>query len=160
MNQSLLITPRRRESNPLAFDKPTLLTLVVASLLLTETFSGALRYYFDMAGISWLLYLPKVACLIALGLELLRYRGWPAFWLVLLGLVTSSQLALMHGAELANIGFSLFIFALALLKRTRELHGDNSTDSISSVTEQPAPDWPASEHENAKIASEHAEPRL
>ncbi|MDP2245840.1 sodium:proton antiporter [Pseudomonas sp.] len=74
-------------------------------------------------------------------------------------------------AELANplpqalvltaivIGFSLFIFALALLKRTRELHGDNSTDSISSVTEQPAPDWPASEHENAKIASEHAEPR-
>ncbi len=57
------------------------------------------------------------------------------------------------------IGFSLFIFALALLKRTRELHGDNSTDSISSVTEQPAPDWPASEHENAKIASEHVEPR-
>ncbi|RRV64231.1 hypothetical protein EGI99_20680 [Stutzerimonas stutzeri] len=110
MNQSLLITPRRRESNPLAFDKPTLLTLVVASLLLTETFSGALRYYFDMAGISWLLYLPKIACLIALGLELLRYRGWPAFWLVLLGLVTSAQLALMHGAELANIGFSLFIY--------------------------------------------------
>jgi len=94
----------------LAFDKPTLLTLVVASLLLTETFSGALRYYFDMAGISWLLYLPKIACLIALGLELLRYRGWPAFWLVLLGLVTSAQLALMHGAELANIGFSLFIY--------------------------------------------------
>jgi len=94
----------------LAFDKPTLLTLVVASLLLTETFSGALRYYFDMAGISWLLYLPKVACLLALSLELLRYRGWPAFWLVLLGLATSSQLALMHGAELTNIGFSLFIY--------------------------------------------------
>jgi hypothetical protein len=110
MNQSLLITPRQRDSNPLAFDKPTLLTLVVASLLLTETFSGALRYYFDMAGISWLLYLPKVACLLALSLELLRYRGWPAFWLVLLGLVTSSQLALLHGAELGNIGFSLFIY--------------------------------------------------
>jgi len=94
----------------LAFDKPTLLTLVVASLLLTETFSGALRYYFDMAGISWLLYLPKVACLAALSLELLRYRGWPLFWLVMLGLVTSSQLALMHGAELHNIGFSLFIY--------------------------------------------------
>ncbi|HAW62351.1 MAG TPA: hypothetical protein DCX26_08565, partial [Pseudomonas sp.] len=84
MNQSLLITPRPRDSNPLAFDKPTLLTLVVASLLLTETFSGALRYYFDMAGISWLLYLPKIACLAALSLELLRYRGWPLFWLVLL----------------------------------------------------------------------------
>ncbi|MCQ4325200.1 hypothetical protein CXK94_10195 [Stutzerimonas stutzeri] len=110
MNQSLLITPRRRDSNPLAFDKPTLLTLVVASLLLTETFSGALRYYFDMLGISWLLYLPKVACLAALCLELLRYRGWPLFWLALLGLLTSSQLALMHGAELRNIGFSLFIY--------------------------------------------------
>lgn len=94
----------------MAFDKPTLLTLVVASLLLTETFSGALRYYFDMLGISWLLYLPKVACLAALGLELLRYRGWPLFWLALLGLLTSSQLALMHGAELRNIGFSLFIY--------------------------------------------------
>ncbi|EWC42649.1 hypothetical protein GFL09_18800 [Pseudomonas stutzeri] len=110
MNQSLLITPRPRDSNPLAFDKPTLLTLVVASLLLTETFSGALRYYFDMAGITWLLYLPKVACLAALGLELLRYRGWPLFWLVLLGLITSGQLALLHGAELHNIGFSLFIY--------------------------------------------------
>lgn len=94
----------------MAFDKPTLLTLVVASLLLTETFSGALRYYFDMLGISWLLYLPKVACLAALCLELLRYRGWPLFWLALLGLLTSSQLALMHGAELRNIGFSLFIY--------------------------------------------------
>lgn len=87
-----------------------MLTLVVASLLLTETFSGALRYYFDMAGITWLLYLPKVACLAALGLELLRYRGWPLFWLVLLGLITSGQLALLHGAELHNIGFSLFIY--------------------------------------------------
>ncbi len=63
-----------------------------------------------MLGISWLLYLPKAACLAALGLELLRYRGWPLFWLALLGLLTSSQLALMHGAELRNIGFSLFIY--------------------------------------------------
>ena len=40
MNQSLLITPRRRDSNPLAFDKPTLLTLVVASLLLMDRREG------------------------------------------------------------------------------------------------------------------------
>lgn len=45
------------------------------------------------------------------------------------------------------IGFSLFIFALALLKRTRELHGDKTTDSVSAITEQPAPDWHAGEHE-------------
>ncbi|MGL6161003.1 sodium:proton antiporter [Microbulbifer sp.] len=38
------------------------------------------------------------------------------------------------------ISFGLFVFALALLKRTRELHGGRSTDSVSSVTEKPAPD--------------------
>lgn len=110
MNQSLLITARRPASHPLEIDKPTLLTLIAAALLLTETFSGALRYYSALAGVSWLLYLPKMACLAALGLELLGYRGQPLFWLVLLALVTSAWLALLNGAELANIGFALFIY--------------------------------------------------
>jgi multicomponent Na+:H+ antiporter subunit C len=56
------------------------------------------------------------------------------------------------------IGFSLFIFALALLKRTRELHGDHPTDLISSMTEQPAPDWHAGEH-GATPEREHKETR-
>lgn len=38
------------------------------------------------------------------------------------------------------IGFALFVFALAVLKRTHELHGDKDTDRVSEVTEQPAPD--------------------
>lgn len=38
------------------------------------------------------------------------------------------------------IGFALFVFALAVLKRTHELHGDKDTDMVSEVTEQPAPD--------------------
>lgn len=38
------------------------------------------------------------------------------------------------------IGFALFVFALAVLKRTHELHGDKDTDKVSAVTEQPAPD--------------------
>lgn len=38
------------------------------------------------------------------------------------------------------IGFALFVFALAVLKRTHELHGDKDTDRVSQVTEQPAPD--------------------
>src|SRR5690606_12821003 len=101
---------RPRESHPLEIDKPTLLTLIVASLLLAETFSGALRYYAAMAGVSWLLYLPKIACLAALALELLSYKGRPLFWLVLLALVTSSWLAMLHGAGLANIGFALFMY--------------------------------------------------
>ena len=38
------------------------------------------------------------------------------------------------------IGFALFVFALSVLKRTHELHGDKDTDHVSQVTEQPAPD--------------------
>lgn len=38
------------------------------------------------------------------------------------------------------IGFALFVFALSVLKRTHELHGDKNTDRVSQVTEQPAPD--------------------
>lgn len=38
------------------------------------------------------------------------------------------------------IGFALFVFALSVLKRTHELHGDKDTDRVSQVTEQPAPD--------------------
>ena len=42
------------------------------------------------------------------------------------------------------IGFALFVFSLAVLKRTHELHGDKDTDRVTSVVEQPAPD----EHED------------
>lgn len=38
------------------------------------------------------------------------------------------------------IGFALFAFALAVLKRSRELHGEQEIDRISAVTEEPAPD--------------------
>ena len=38
------------------------------------------------------------------------------------------------------IGFALFAFTLALLKRSRDLHGDRETDHVSAVTEEPAPD--------------------
>jgi len=38
------------------------------------------------------------------------------------------------------IGFALFVFALSVLKRTHELHGDKDTDRVSQVTERPAPD--------------------
>ncbi|MCQ4306388.1 hypothetical protein NA645_00105 [Pseudomonas stutzeri] len=104
-----LTTPHPR-SSPLAIDKPTLLTLIAASLLISETFAGALRYYLDIAGISALLYLPKLACLAAVALELPRARSRPGVWLVLFALVVSSSFALLHGASLRNVGFSLFIY--------------------------------------------------
>ena len=40
------------------------------------------------------------------------------------------------------IGFALFVFALALLKRSWELHGNIETDRITAVAEEPAPDRP------------------
>lgn len=41
------------------------------------------------------------------------------------------------------IGFALFVFALAVLKRSWELHDNVETDRITAVTEEPAPDLPA-----------------
>lgn len=38
------------------------------------------------------------------------------------------------------IGFALFVFALSILKRTYELHGQPETDRVTAVVEQPAPD--------------------
>lgn len=108
ISSSLTIT--RPRPSPLAIDKPMLLTLIAASLLISETFAGALRYYLDMAGISALLYLPKLACVAAVGLELPRARSNPEVWLVLFAVLVSGLLALLHGASLGNVGFSLFIY--------------------------------------------------
>ena len=41
------------------------------------------------------------------------------------------------------IGFALFVFALAVLKRSWELHDNVETDRITAVAEEPAPDPPA-----------------
>ncbi|WP_313339462.1 hypothetical protein [Stutzerimonas nitrititolerans] len=109
MNPSSLSITRPRPSL-LAIDKPTVLTLIAASLLISETFAGALRFYLDMAGVSALLYLPKLACLAAVALELPGARSRPGVWLVLFALLVSSLLALLHGATLRNIGFSVFIY--------------------------------------------------
>ena len=47
------------------------------------------------------------------------------------------------------IGFALFVFALAVLKRTREEHDSTETDRITRVAEAPAPDLPADGKEGA-----------
>lgn len=38
------------------------------------------------------------------------------------------------------IGFALFVFALAVLRRTWELHGSTATDRVTEVAEAPSPD--------------------
>ncbi|WP_263261183.1 hypothetical protein [Pseudomonas sp. RIT-PI-S] len=95
----------------LAFNKSTLMALAAISLVGVETFSGALRYFLDMAGASALLYVPKAACLALFALELLSARLSRGFWLALLLLVVSSMLGMLHGASPSNAGFSLFIYS-------------------------------------------------
>lgn len=52
------------------------------------------------------------------------------------------------------IGFALFVFALAVLKRSWELHGNIETDRITGVAEEPAPDLPAEPVPAAPIAEQ------
>lgn len=95
-------------SSILSFNKSTLVVWIAISLILIETFSGALRFYFDKAGVGPLLYMPKIACLVMFALELRNYRAGRMVWLSLLLLMVSSVLAMLHGASLNNVAFALF----------------------------------------------------
>ncbi|PHN22782.1 hypothetical protein [Pseudomonas sp. ICMP 561] len=95
-------------SSILTFNKSTVVVWIAISLILIETFSGALRFYFDKAGIGPLLYVPKIACLVMFALELRDYKAGRVVWLSLLLLVVSSVLAMLHGASLNNVAFALF----------------------------------------------------
>ncbi|MBC3950892.1 MULTISPECIES: hypothetical protein [Pseudomonas] len=95
-------------SSILSFNKSTVVVWIAISLILIETFSGALRFYFDKAGIGPLLYVPKIACLVMFALELRDYKAGRMVWLSLLLLVVSSVLAMLHGASLNNVAFALF----------------------------------------------------
>lgn len=95
----------------LAISKSLIVVLVAISLVLVETFSGALRYYFDQAGLSALLYLPKAACLALFALELLNFKGGRGFWIMLLLLALTALLGMLQGAALGNIGFALYMYS-------------------------------------------------
>jgi hypothetical protein len=95
----------------LTFNKSTLIVWVAISLIVSETFAGALRYYFDQMGISPLLYLPKIACLVLFVLELLTYKATRILWIGLLMLMVSTVLAMLHGASMNNVAFSLYGFS-------------------------------------------------
>jgi hypothetical protein len=95
----------------LTFNKSTLIVWVAISVIVSETFAGALRYYFDQVGVSPLLYLPKFACLLFFTLELLRYKATRILWMSLLLLMLSIALAMLHGASVTNVAFSLYNFS-------------------------------------------------
>ncbi len=92
----------------LSFDKSTAIVLVAISLILVETFSGALRFYLDQAGLSVLLYGPKVACLVFFALELRSFKAGPGVWLSLIALTVSAAWAMLNGAGPNNLAFALY----------------------------------------------------
>jgi hypothetical protein len=92
----------------LSFNKSTVIVWTAIGLILVETFSGALRFYLDSAGLSAVLYGPKVLCCLFFLLELRTIKTSKGLWLGLLALLLSILLAMLHGATLANVGFSLF----------------------------------------------------
>ncbi|MDB5993545.1 MAG: putative rane protein [Pseudomonas sp.] len=102
--------PSDEKPSIMSFDKSTLVVLVAISLILTETFSGALRFYFDKAGLSALLYLPKVGCLALFALELLTLKAGRLLWVGMLLLLLSGAWAMLNGASISNVAFSLFVF--------------------------------------------------
>lgn len=92
----------------LSFDKSTAVVLVAISLMIAESFNGALRFYLDQAGISVLLYGPKVACLLFFALELRTFKAGPCVWLSLLLLLLSAGWAALNGAQAGNFAFALY----------------------------------------------------
>lgn len=95
-------------SSIISFDKSTVVVWVAISLILVETFSGALRFYFDKAGIGPLLYLPKVACILLFALELRTFKAGRLFWTFVILWAVSGLLAMLHHASPHNLAFSLF----------------------------------------------------
>ncbi|SHN29963.1 hypothetical protein SAMN05216593_12556 [Pseudomonas asturiensis] len=95
-------------SSIISFDKSTVVVWVAISLILVETFSGALRFYFDKAGIGPLLYLPKVACILLFALELRTFKAGRLFWTFVILWAISGLLAMLHRASPHNLAFSLF----------------------------------------------------
>ena len=96
------------QSSIMSFDKSSAAVWVAIGLLVVETFSGALRFYFDKAGIGPLLYLPKVGCVLLFILELRTYKAGRLFWIFMVMWVLSGMLAMLHHASLSNLAFSLF----------------------------------------------------
>ena len=104
------VYPSRAKASILSFNKSTVVVWVAISLIVVETFSGALRFYFDQAGLSALMYMPKAACVAMFALELHSMKGSRGLWLGLLLLVISALLAMLHGAAPNNVAFTLFNF--------------------------------------------------
>lgn len=103
--------PRFEPARGVTFDRSLLALGVLMALLVVETFNGALRFYADQAGLSAIVYLPKVACVVAVAWELLTRPQQRGLWLLLVLAAASLLLGRLHGAEFKSGAFAVFIYA-------------------------------------------------
>jgi len=108
---AVVAPPQSAFQQALSWRYSTLAVWTAISLLFVETFSGALRYYLDMAGASALIYLPKIACLALFALQLATAKLPRILWVALLSIPAYAALALLHGASINNVFFSLFVYS-------------------------------------------------
>ncbi|MHC0448120.1 hypothetical protein ACWA1F_22115 [Flavobacterium sp. 3-218] len=82
--------------------------IIFCSVLIFEVFSGALRYYFTQWGFSSMIYIPKVACLLAVVIKIMtmKMRTFLPFIFFLVSVLVS----LFNSASLFNIGFAIFVY--------------------------------------------------
>lgn len=103
--------PRFEPTAGITFDRSLLALAVVISVLLVETFNGALRFYSDQVGLSALIYVPKAGCVVAVAWELFTRPQHRGLWLLLILAAASLMLGLLHGASAQAGAFSIFIYA-------------------------------------------------
>ncbi|MGQ7936178.1 hypothetical protein [Paraburkholderia sp. D1E] len=88
---------------------------IVSSLLLTETFSGALRYYLDQFGLGAALTAPKMLAVAFVLFEMGTRKSTHFLLLPILTVAAYSCVALFHGVPLENILFSYYTWSPILL---------------------------------------------
>lgn len=95
----------------LAFSAASIFFIISTALLLSEVFSGPLRYYLSIFGVAWLVYLPKVACLIFFVISLFYKRFDRTMWVMFFFIPASAVIAVLNNASTINIVASLFFFS-------------------------------------------------
>ncbi|CAE6852606.1 hypothetical protein R69746_07430 [Paraburkholderia aspalathi] len=88
---------------------------IVSSLILAETFSGALRYYLDQFGLGAALSVPKVLAVAFIFFEMGTRKSTHFLLLPVLTVGAYSCVALFHGVPLENILFSYYTWSPILL---------------------------------------------
>ncbi|MFM0198502.1 hypothetical protein PQR53_01325 [Paraburkholderia fungorum] len=88
---------------------------IVSLLLLAETFSGALRFYFDQFGLGAALSVPKVLAIVFILFELGTRKSTHFLLFPILIVAGYSCVALFRGVPLENILFSYYTWSPILL---------------------------------------------